>query len=77
MEYDCASDRIAKLVIQVSRRHKIQIVCAPTISYTSEEVEDYYEEITSMNQKRKCYVKFIIAEYSNYLFVIFHIFIVY
>lgn len=50
VEYNRASDRVARLVIQVSRRCKLQITqfYAPTISYIHEETEDFYEEVALM-----------------------------
>lgn len=34
------------------------------MSYTGEEVEDFYEEVTLMSQKGKCYIKLIVGDWN-------------
>lgn len=52
IEYDSASDKVARLVIQMEKRCELQIIIdnVPTISYTDEEFDDFYEEAASTNQ---------------------------
>ncbi|MCH9657353.1 hypothetical protein K0U27_01435 [archaeon] len=45
--YTAVNERMSKIIIQISKKYKIQIiqVYAPTSSYPDEEVEDFYNEL--------------------------------
>ena len=64
VELDSSSDRVARIVIQLSKRYKIQIiqVYAPTTSHSDEEIEDFYEEVSKMNRNGNHYLKIIMGD---------------
>ncbi|KAL1447418.1 hypothetical protein WDU94_003530 [Cyamophila willieti] len=66
LEFDSSSDRVARVVIQISKRYTFQItqIYAPTTSYTDEEIEDFYEEVSEMHQKGNSYVKVIMGDFN-------------
>ncbi|XP_067127708.1 craniofacial development protein 2-like [Centruroides vittatus] len=66
LEVDSSSDRVARLVLRLSKRNKLQIiqVYAPTASHPDEEIEDFYDEIKQMNGKGKHYVKIIMGDFN-------------
>ncbi|XP_023231883.1 uncharacterized protein LOC111631804 [Centruroides sculpturatus] len=66
LEVDSSSGRVARLVLRLSKRYKLQIiqVYAPTTSHPDEEIEDFYDEIKQMNEKGKHYVKIIMGDFN-------------
>ena len=65
-EVDSASDRVARLVIRLSKRYSIQFiqVYAPTKSYSDEEVDEFYEEVSKMKQKNRHHLNIIMGDFN-------------
>ena len=61
------SGRIARLVLKISERYKIQIVqvYAPTSTHSDEEIESFYECLKETCEiGRDCFYKFIIGDFN-------------
>ncbi|KAI5737947.1 hypothetical protein M8J77_001036 [Diaphorina citri] len=64
--FESTSDRVAKVVIQINKRYKIQIIqiYAPTSSYSDEVVEEFYEELSEINNKENHHLKIIMGDFN-------------
>ncbi|KAI5706767.1 hypothetical protein M8J75_011119 [Diaphorina citri] len=62
-----SSSRIARLVLKLNERYKIQIVqaYAPTSTYSDEDVETFYEELKEMYEKgADCHFKLVMGDFN-------------
>ena len=66
IEFESISDRVARIVIQITRRYRMQIVqvYAPTSSYSDEEVESFYEDLSQAYEKGKCHIKIVMGDFN-------------
>ncbi|XP_064424659.1 craniofacial development protein 2-like, partial [Latimeria chalumnae] len=66
VELESISDRIARLVLKISKRYELQIsqIYAPTSSYSDEEVEDFYEDLMNLHKKGKCHFKIVMGDFN-------------
>lgn len=59
-------DRVASITLRLSERYTIQIiqVYAPTTSYSEEDIEEVYNEITQALDDNNSHFKYIIGDFN-------------
>jgi len=66
MKYEGLNDRVASLTMKINSKYQLQIiqVYAPTTSHDDEEVEEFYEDLTSVTDKNKSFYKVIMGDFN-------------